>query len=159
MKIDKGTLRGVAGVVAALAIIFAIHTIRPHTSTAADYPCNTEPSTAVEIDIHSGETGSEIAIELFNKGVVASSQSFFRLAVADERAGRIAPGLHRVDKKICAQQGSPNCLMLPVLEIYLRSMKALGFPRFKRNFNLLVIARAKFRKQLMRPLHQKDLRS
>ena len=110
MKIDKGTLRGVAGVVAAIAIIFAIHTIRPHTSTAADYPCTTEPSTSVEIDLHSVETCSDIAIELFNKGVVASSQSFFRLAVADERAGRIAPGLHRVDKKICAQQALTQML-------------------------------------------------
>ena len=110
MRLDRGTLRGIGGVAAALLIILAIHTGRPHTSSAADYPCNSDSNSSVEIDIHSGETGSQIAIELFSKGVVASSQVFFRLAVADERAGRIAPGVHRIDQKICAQQALTQLL-------------------------------------------------
>ena len=110
MKLDKGTLRGVIGLVAAFAIIFTLHALKPHTSSAADYPCNTDSTATTEIDIHAGESGSEIAIELFDKGVTASSQTFFRLAVADKRAGRIAPGIHEIDMKICAHQALTQLL-------------------------------------------------
>lgn len=110
MKIDRGTFRGILGVFSALVIIFLIHEVKPGTSSAADFPCNTEPASSVEIDIHSGETGSEIAAELFDKGVIASSQAFFRLAVGDPNAGRIAPGVHRVDRAICAQQALTQLL-------------------------------------------------
>jgi UPF0755 protein len=41
---------------------------------------------------------------LFEKEVVASALSFFRVAVADERSSRIAPGEHRIETKIPARE-------------------------------------------------------
>ena len=86
----------------ALCIIAAIHCVKPSISSAPDFPCNERSVATASIDIKSGESGSEIAQELFDKGVVKSSQAFFRLAVADSRSGRIAPGIHKIDLRICA---------------------------------------------------------
>ena len=102
MRISRDNLRGFGGVALALLIIATIHFFKPGISTAPDFPCTNTTSKTVTIDVRSGETGSEIAQELFDKKVVASSQAFFRLAVADSRSGRIAPGSHEIDVKICA---------------------------------------------------------
>ena len=102
MRISRDTARGFAGVVAAFAIIGLIHFIKPGVSSALDYPCQKTQRGSIVIDIRSGESGSEIAQELFDKGVTASFQSFFRVAVGDTRSGSIAPGLHSIDKEICA---------------------------------------------------------
>jgi UPF0755 protein len=102
MRISKDNLRGFAGIGAALAIIALIHFIKPGISTAPDFPCSDKKSASTQIDVRAGESGSEIAQELYSKGVIASSQAFFRLAVSDPRAGRIAPGIHEIDLKICA---------------------------------------------------------
>ncbi len=110
MKIDRGTLRGFGGVLTALLIIGAIHQFRPSISSAPDFPCTTTAGPAVAIDVSSGETGSEIALDLANAGVIKSSQSFFRLAVADARAERIAPGTHRIDTGICAKKALEQLL-------------------------------------------------
>jgi UPF0755 protein len=64
----------------------------------------------VSIDVASGETGSEIARELFDKKVTASSEIFFRLAVADPKAQLIAPGVHIIDTQICAEQALAQLL-------------------------------------------------
>jgi UPF0755 protein len=64
----------------------------------------------VSIDVASGETGSEIARELFDKKVTASSEIFFRLAVADPKARLIAPGVHIIDTQICAEQALAQLL-------------------------------------------------
>ena len=97
-------MRGFIGVFIALAIIASIHLLKPSISRAPDFPCNSRSAETVDIDISAGETGSEIAQELFTKGVTASYQSFFRVAVGDSRSGRIAPGVHRIDLKICANE-------------------------------------------------------
>ena len=110
MKISRANLRGLAGVVATFAIIALIHFLKPGISTAVDFPCTIAKNGSISIDIRSGETGSEIAQDLFDKGVVASSQAFFRFAVSDPRSGRIAPGVHEIDLKICASRALDQLL-------------------------------------------------
>lgn len=92
-----------------------LYFVRPGGGSAPDFPC-TEPSSnqsspiQISIDVSAGETGSEIAQELFEKGVTASFQSFFGVAVADKRSGSIAPGIHQLDKGICAAEALEQLL-------------------------------------------------
>lgn len=102
MKIDRDTARGFLGVFMALIIIAGIDLVKPSVSSAPDYRCGTESSREVLIDVSQGESGSSIAQELYQSGVVQSSTAFFRVAVADPRAGSIAPGIHRIQSKLCA---------------------------------------------------------
>lgn len=110
MRIDRGTLRGLGGVAAALAIIAGIHVLRPGLTSAPDFPCRSSAIESVSIDVRSGETGSEIAQELFDKGVTNSYSSFFKVAVADPRSARIAPGIHKIDREICAKDALDQLL-------------------------------------------------
>ena len=110
MKIDRGILRGIGGVAAALAILAGIHVLKPGISSAPDFPCLKSTQGTISIDIRSGETGSEIAQELFDNGVTQSYESFFRVAVADTRSSRIAPGLHEIDIEICAKDALDQLL-------------------------------------------------
>ncbi len=89
-----------------------IHLLRTRSFSALDYPTATLSSSAptISIEIFSGMSGSEIASELFAKGVVASTTAFFRLAVSDARANKIAPGLHTLDLKISAAQALEQLL-------------------------------------------------
>ena len=57
----------------------------------------------VIVEILPGETGSQIGSKLASLDVVKSSLAFFRVAVADARSARIAPGEHRIETKIPAQ--------------------------------------------------------
>ena len=57
----------------------------------------------VLISITNGESGSDIAKSLFDAGVVKSIDAFFRVAVGDQRATRIAPGDHLLDRNIPAK--------------------------------------------------------
>ena len=110
MKLSRDHARGVAGVVAAFAIIGLIHLIKPGVSSALDFPCVSSASGSTVIDIHSGETGSEIAQDLHRQGVTASYGSFFSVAVGDNRSGRIAPGLHSINLKLCAKDALEQLL-------------------------------------------------
>lgn len=96
-------LRVAAALMASVAIIYLLSIVKSGPSSAPDFECVTsQPSQTSQIDISSGETGSEIARELFEKGVVKSSESFFRVAVSDPRSSSIAPGVHIIDQEICA---------------------------------------------------------
>jgi UPF0755 protein len=64
------------------------------------------------IVIGEGATGEEIARELDGKGVIASWQVFFRLAIVDQRAKRIAPGTYNIDKRIPAEEALEQLLDL-----------------------------------------------
>lgn len=64
----------------------------------------------VIVEITPGQTGSEIGEELEELGVVKSSSAFFRVAVADERATRIAPGEHLVETRIPAREALEQLL-------------------------------------------------
>ena len=104
-------LRVVAALLASLLAIYSLSIIKSGPRSAADFDCaaQSDPRT-VSIDVASGETGSEIARELFNKEVTASSEIFFRLAVADPKAQLIAPGVHIIDTQICAEQALAQLL-------------------------------------------------
>jgi UPF0755 protein len=110
MKLDRGTLRGIAGVLSAFLIIAGIHFLRPGVSPAPDFPCDQGSSRMVTIDVHAGESGSSIGDDLTRLGVVKSSTSFFRLAVSDPRAGSIAPGSHLLNTGLCARQALEQLL-------------------------------------------------
>ena len=80
-------------------------TLRPFAAgveSAPDYLLG-RAGPEVTIEIMPGESGSEIATKLKEQGVVKSSLSFFRIAVADKRSARIAPGEHRVETMIPAR--------------------------------------------------------
>ena len=64
----------------------------------------------VVIDIPAGASGSDIASLLYEAGVVKSSQSYFRVAVADTRSQKVAPGQHRLTKRISARQALEQLL-------------------------------------------------
>ena len=104
-------LRVVAALLASLLAIYSLSIFKSGPKSAADFDCaaQSDPRT-VSIDVASGETGSEIARELFNKEVTASSEIFFRLAVADPKAQLIAPGVHIIDTQICAEQALAQLL-------------------------------------------------
>lgn len=96
-------LRVAAALMASVVIIYLLSIVKSGPSSAPDFECITsQPSQTSQIDISSGETGLEIARELFEKGVVKSSESFFRVAVSDPRSSSIAPGVHIIDQEICA---------------------------------------------------------
>jgi UPF0755 protein len=110
VKLDRGTLRGFGGVLAALLIIAGIHFIKPGVSSAPDFPCGIESRETVTVDVHSGETGSSIGFDMAALGVVKSSAAFFRIAVSDTRAGSIAPGSHLLSKNLCAKDALDQLL-------------------------------------------------
>lgn len=89
-----------------------IFLLRSRSVLALDYPTapltTSAPTTSIEI--LPGMSGSQIAAELFAKGVVASTTVFFRLALVDPRANKIAPGLHILDLKISASQALEQLL-------------------------------------------------
>jgi UPF0755 protein len=104
-------MRVVAALVASVLSIYLMSIIKSGPSAAADFDCSSDPGQgAVSIDVASGETGLEIARELFEKNVIASSEVFFRLAVADPKAALIAPGVHMIDRQLCAQNALDQLL-------------------------------------------------
>lgn len=115
MNVDKRKAVPFVGI-AILALVGAsLLLLQRGGSSSPDFPCVSESATGgkteqVTIDVSAGETGSEIAKELFEKGVTASFQSFFGVAVSDKRSGSIAPGIHQIDKEICARQALEQLL-------------------------------------------------
>ena len=97
-------LRVIAALAASVLSIYVLSIIKSGPGAAADFDCSSDPGQrTASIDVASGETGLEIARELFEKDVIASSEVFFRLAVADPKAALIAPGVHMIDTQICAK--------------------------------------------------------
>jgi len=101
----------IAGLVI-LAITFGLREINQAGGGYANYPdrviVNTEKS--VSISIPTGATGAEIAQLLQSAGVVASAESFFRAAVANPKAGSIAPGTHLLSIRISGKQALEQIL-------------------------------------------------
>ena len=104
----------------ALAFVFiftgGVHELRK-TSAAPDFSCSdgtaftkeiTEADIAIEIA--AGATGSDIAAQLFEKGVVKSARAFFGVAVGDSRAAKIAPGSHIISPELCAKDALEQLL-------------------------------------------------
>lgn len=128
----------------ALAAIFVLlitllfREIAPSPKSAVDYTGN-ERGEEVIVEIPEGATGSQVGQLLFEKEVVASALSFFRVAVADERSSRIAPGEHRIETKIPAREALNQLLdpdrILNLIRVrdgsrlteVITSLKAVGF--------------------------------
>ena len=73
-----------------------------YPAAAPDYAAG-NAGAEVLISITNGESGSDIAKSLFDAGVVKSIDAFFRVAVGDQRATRIAPGDHLLERNIPAK--------------------------------------------------------
>lgn len=125
MIVNKGALaRVIAALLATVLIIFSLSVIDRGPKAPPDYACDVIDGAArVSIDIAAGESGSQIARELFEKGVTKSIDSFFRVAVSDPSSEGIAPGLHSIDKKICAELALTQLLdseriggLIPIIE-------------------------------------------
>jgi len=85
-----------------LAFTFGLREINQAGGGYANFPDRVISATEknVPIAIPAGATGTEIAQILQAAGVVASSESFFRAAVANPKASSIAPGTHSLSLKI-----------------------------------------------------------
>ena len=95
-----------------VSLTLSLHVIRTQGRGAPDFPEMqiSSQSEEVTIEIPVGSTGSQIAKLLFDSGVTKSSLSFFRVAVADSRSGKIAPGGHRLTQQISARQALEQLL-------------------------------------------------
>ena len=101
----------IAALIASVLVIYLLSIIKSGPGAAADFACFSDPrAKSASIDVATGETGLEIARELYEKDVIASSEVFFRLAVADPKAALIAPGVHIIDTQICAQSALDQLL-------------------------------------------------
>ena len=87
-----------------------LHEIRIQGSSAPDFPCGASTSTKVLINVAAGESGSEIAQNLFRSGVVKSPSAYFKVAVGDVRSQKVSPGVHKIDKRICAKNALEQLL-------------------------------------------------
>lgn len=110
MKFDRDNLRGLFGVLIALLIIVGIDVVKPGIASVPDFECGNTHSQEALIDVSAGESGSSIASELFTSEVVKSSSAFFKVAVSDPRASSIAPGIHRIQKNLCAVEALEQLL-------------------------------------------------
>ena len=108
----KSLRRLIAAGLVIFLFTFSLFLIRSLSSTTPDYNTLTsvEGLKEVTIEIPTGASGSEIAAILYEAGVVKSTQAFFRVAVADERSQKVAPGSHRLTLKISAQQALEQLL-------------------------------------------------
>ena len=89
---------------------FGLDTVRNLDSSAPDFNCGAPSDEEVLIRIESGEAGSSIGASLASAGVIKSSEAYFRLAVADARAAKVAPGTHRLQKNLCATESLDQLL-------------------------------------------------
>ena len=98
-------MRSLKRIVGAGVIVFlftlSLFLTRSASSSAPDFDSIKVVASMEEvvIDIPAGASGSDIASLLYEAGVVKSSQSYFRVAVADTRSQKVAPGQHRLTKK------------------------------------------------------------
>lgn len=85
-----------------LAFTFGLREVNQSGGGYPNFPDRVISATEknVSISIPAGASGTEIAQILQAAGVVASSESFFRAAVANPKAAAIAPGTHLLSLKI-----------------------------------------------------------
>ena len=102
--------------IAAGLIVFlftlSLFLLRTGSSSAPDFQLQSSVVglDEVVIDIPAGASGSAIAKILFEAGVVKSSDAYFRVAVADTRSQKVAPGRHRLTVEISARQALEQLL-------------------------------------------------
>ena len=105
----KFRLLVVSILIVASGVIFVV---RSGPSVAPDFETMTSVvgKPEVVIDIPAGSSGSAIARLLFEKGVIKSSESYFRVAVGDKRSESVAPGNHRLTLQISSKQALEQLL-------------------------------------------------
>ena len=91
-------------------MIGALHLIRSQSTSSPDFPCSSRSSAEVSIEIPGGATGSEVGVLLHSAGVIASSGSYFRIAIQDENSKRVAPGTHILNTHLCAKEALEQLL-------------------------------------------------
>ena len=138
-----------------LLLTYGLFALRTQSSTAPDFPIRaiTSADPQVVIEIPMGATGSDIAQILFAKGVVQSTLSYFRIAVANPQSQKVSPGGHRLTLEISALQALEQLLdptRIPnLLKIFegawkseiIESMTVYGFSKreIDRAFEALVL--------------------
>jgi len=90
-----------AGILIVLITLF-LREANSGPQSAPDYELGSAGQEVI-VEILSGESGSEIGRKLESLLVIKSSDAFFRVAVADSRSERIAPGEHRIETRIPAK--------------------------------------------------------
>ena len=106
---DSAWARLLLAALLVLGVTLGLRELAPGPRAAADFDgLNRGPE--VVISVARGATGSQIAQDLFEAGVVKSELSFFRAAVANPRSGSIAPGEHRVETRIPAKEALAQLL-------------------------------------------------
>lgn len=90
-------------------VAVGLYFFRPATAIDADYPPGSA-SSEVLLSIPIGASGSDIAHLLFEKNVIKSFGVFFRLAVTDKSSTTIAPGVHRIQTQIPAEEALKELL-------------------------------------------------
>ena len=108
----KELKRLVAAGLIALLFTLSLFLIRSSSNSAPDFQRQSSVAgfDEVIIDIPAGASGSTIGGILFEAGIVKSSEAYFRVAVADSRSQKVAPGQHRLTVGISAQQALDQLL-------------------------------------------------
>lgn len=108
----KPLKRLVAAGLVVVVFTFSLFLLRSSTSSAPDFERKSSVLGLEEIvvEIPAGASGSSIARILFEAGVIKSSQAYFRIAVADSRSEKVAPGRHRLTLEISAKQALEQLL-------------------------------------------------
>ena len=108
----KSLMRMSLALFAVAVVTGSLFLLRSQEVSVADFSTLeiTKGAPEVVIDIAQGSSGSEIATLLYENKVVKSSAAFFRVAVADERSQKIAPGRHRLTLQISAKQALEQLL-------------------------------------------------
>lgn len=108
----KKLKRLVAAGLIALLFTLSLFLIRSSSNLAPDFErqISVVGLDEVVIDIPAGASGSTIGGILFEAGIVKSSEAYFRVAVADSRSQKVAPGQHRLTVGISAQQALDQLL-------------------------------------------------
>ena len=100
---NKALFRIAGALLSVFLFTGSLHLLRASQGSAPDFSCQAPSLQTSMIDIPLGAAGSQIAKILYEKKVVASSAAFFALAVSDQRAERIAPGIHEISRNLCAR--------------------------------------------------------
>lgn len=142
-----------AGLAFTFVLAFGLHLIRANISTVANYPTRqiAANESLVSIEVSDGESGLQIAKDLYAAKVTASVTSFYQLAISDNRSGQISPGSHQLNLKISAKQALDQLLdpkrnsgLISVIEGSWRSeivtkLKSAGFTEIDGAFSQIKV--------------------
>lgn len=142
-----------AGLAFTFLLAFGLHLVRANLAQVADFPTRSVSTNeqSADIEISAGESGLQIAKDLYENGVTASITSFYQLAISDQRSLTIAPGTYRLSLRISAEQALEQLLdskrnvgLISIIEGNWRSeivekMKSVGFTDVESAFSKLVI--------------------